>query len=178
MPTLRELYAMMNEAEASEKTASTKQAIDSPQRGAGDTAGEVGAVLEDVMGDNMQETKVRIKKKLEEMSGAQSAADGLMANVQQEGLNSSQAPQVADKMPPTDAPATQPTEAAAVTPPAGGPMAPGAAAAAPKAASEEEEAEKVAEVQKLAEEYYTAGRFMARGFKDELDSMAQESQEG
>ena len=110
MPTLKELYEMMNEAEAAEKTASTKEAIDSPKRGQGDPAGEVGAVLEDVMGDNMQETKVRIKKKVEEMSGGQAAAEGLASNVQDEALNTAQAPVIADKMPPSDAPPTQPTE--------------------------------------------------------------------
>ena len=97
MPTLADIYRTLQDHEAAEKTAAVKkQAIASPQGGGSPT---IGATLEDVLGSNVAETKVRIKKKLEEVAGAQKAQEGLGANPN-EDPSQIQAPNVGDKMPP------------------------------------------------------------------------------
>lgn len=158
MPTIGELYRMVTEHEKLEKSASVKkQAIQSPQRGSGDPANEVGAVLEDVLGQNIAETKARIKKKLEEVAGAQQAAAGLASDADDESPATNQGPIVGDKMPP-----------------AGEPSGSGIVA---MAKSSEPKQEKQAQVdkeaaEKLAAEYYAAGQIMARGFFDEFQKLA------
>lgn len=154
MPTIQELYRMITEHETVEKTAAEKKAIASPQRGSGAPAAEVGAVLEDVLGQNMAETKVRIKKKLEEVSGQQRAAEGVAADAEDESPALNQGPIVGDKMPPSGEPS-------------------GSGVAPAKAAEKKApEAEKTAEEEKLAAEYYAAGQIMAQGFWEELSKLA------
>jgi len=159
MPTIQELYRMVTEHEKLEKSAAEKKAIASPQRGQGAPANEVGAVLEDVLGQNIAETKVRIKKKLEEVSGVQEAATGLAADADDEAPAVNQGPIVGDKMPP-----------------AGEPSGSGVPAVPPVKAAEkkEPEAEKTGEEEKVAAEYYAAGQIMARGFWDEISKLAGE----
>ena len=186
MPTIGEIYRMMKEHEETEKTAAVKTAIDSPQRGQGQVADETGAVLEDVLGGNVAETKIRIKKKLEAMSGQQAAAEGVASEANEESINSTMTAQVGEKMPPTDPGASAASEAAATTPPAGGVAAKVSALLGKKEQekaaekpeekpaegqeTKEAETEKSAE-EKLAEEYYAAGQIMAHGFVTELNSL-------
>lgn len=155
MPTIQELYRMVTEHEKLEKSASVKQAIASPQRGSGAPAAEVGAVLEDVLGPNIAETKVRIKKKLEEVAGGQKAVEGLASDADDETPATNQGPIVGDKMPPSGEPS-------------------GSGVAPAKAAEEKKapEAEKTADQEKIAAEYYAAGQIMAQGFWDELSKLA------
>lgn len=196
MPTIQDIYQMLQQHEDAAKTASIKkEAIASPQRGTGDPASEMGAVLEDVLGPNVAETKVRIKKKLEEVSGAQQALAGVASEANEEAINTTMAPQLGDKMPPTDTPPTAATEAAAVTPPAGSAPAAGAVAAATAAGPTNAAAagklsgilqgilqektsvadpavqEKAAE-EKAAEQYHAAGQIMAHGFMSELQRLS------
>jgi hypothetical protein len=157
MPTLAEIYRTLQDHEAAEKTASVKkQAIASPQGG-----GQPGiaATLEDVLGSNVAETKVRIKKKLEEASGAQSAAEGLGAHPE-EAPTQVQAPVQGDKMPPGGEKGVQVTTGLS-----------GKLSAAAKAEAEKKaETEKSAE-EKLAEEYFAAGQIQAQGFVYELNRL-------
>jgi hypothetical protein len=153
MPTIQELYRMVTEHEKLEKSASVKQAIASPQRGSGAPAAEVGAVIEDVLGQNIAETKVRIKKKLEEVAGQQKAVEGLASDADDETPATNQGPIVGDKMPPSGEPS-------------------GSGVAPAKAAEKASEAEKTADEEKVAAEYYAAGQIMAQGFWDELSKLA------
>jgi hypothetical protein len=162
MPTLAEIYRTLQEHETAEKTASVKkQAIASPQSG-----GQPGisATLEDVLGSNVAETKVRIKKKLEEAAGAQASAEGLGSHAE-EAPTQSQAPVQGDKMPPGG------EKGVAVPTGLSGKL----AAAARKAESEKAaEVEKSAE-EKLAEEYFAAGQIQAQGFVYELNRLIGEA---
>lgn len=184
MPSIQEIFRTMKEHEDMEKAAAAKTAIQSPQRGSGDPAGEIGATLEDVMGPNVAEMKVRIKKKLDEVAGQAKAVEGLTAHPE-ESPTAIQQPQLGDKMPPGGDTSIPPAKAAADKAKAaeaaktaaggdkdkkkgmpasmkkyfGGKKADDEAAAA--------ETEKGAE-EKLAEEYYAAGQIMARGFSDEI----------
>lgn len=144
---------MVTEHEKLEKSASVKQAIASPQRGSGAPAAEVGAVIEDVLGQNIAETKVRIKKKLEEVAGQQKAVEGLASDADDETPATNQGPIVGDKMPPSGEPS-------------------GSGVAPAKAAEKASEAEKTADEEKVAAEYYAAGQIMAQGFWDELSKLA------
>lgn len=146
MPTIGEIYRQLQEHEDMKKTASKKEAIANPAGGAGATSAEA---IDNVIGPNVAETKVRIKAKLQEMAGGQKAVEGLSSDADDEKPSDIQAPQLGDKMPPA------------------GDAAPKAAAAPAKAG----DAEKVA-AEKLAEEYTAAGRLMARGFVDELNKLA------
>jgi len=169
MPTIGEIYRTLKEHEEMNKTAEVKkQAIASPQRGAGQPAAEVGAVLEDVLGQNIAETKVRIKKKLEEVAGGQRAAEGLASDADDENPATNQGPIVGDKMPPAGE-ASGGGVAAKVSQQLSG-------------KSQEKKAEPKAEAgqekdatEKLAEEYYAAGQIMAQGFYAELARLSSES---
>jgi hypothetical protein len=155
MPTLAEIYRTLQEHETAEKTASVKkQAIASPHGGG---APGVAATLEDVLGSNVAETKVRIKKKLEEAAGAQSAAEGLGAHPE-EAPTQVQAPVQGDKMPPGG------EKGVAVTTGLSGKL------AAEKSAETEKSAE-----EKLAEEYFAAGQIQAQGFVYELNRLIGEA---
>lgn len=152
MPTIAEIYRALKEHEDLSKTAEVKkQAIASPQRGAGQPAAEVGAALEDVLGQNIAETKIRIKKKLEEVAGQQKAVEGLSSDAIDESPATNQGPVVGDKMPPAGEPS-------------------GAGVAAKVSAQQVAEQEKSA-AEKLAEEYHAAGQIMAQGFFSELNRL-------
>lgn len=164
MPTMRELFDALNEQEEMQKVASLKKkAIQSPHAGAGDTTSNQGAAIEDATGGtgDLAATKLRIRKKLEEMAGAQQDAQGQASEAVEERLNAQQDPELGAKMPPASPPAT--------------PGVDGITAAAAKVSSEQEgaEEEKVAaeELQKIADEYHAAGQFMARGFVDGLNEL-------
>lgn len=156
MPTIADIYRQLKEHEDLEKSAAVKkQAIASPQRGAGQPAAEVGAALEDVLGQNIAETKIRIKKKLEETAGAMKAVEGLSSDADDESPVTNQGPVVGDKMPP-----------------AGEPSGAGVAAKLSSQTAKQDEVkqaedEKVA-AEKVAAEYYAAGQIMAQGFYTEL----------
>jgi hypothetical protein len=154
MPTLAEIYRTLQEHEVAEKTAAVKkQAIASPHSG-----GEAGisATLEDVLGSNIAETKVRIKKKLEEVAGGEKALEGLSAH-------------------PEEAPSQSQAPAAVKMAPGGekGVSIPSGLSGKLSAAAARVEAEKAAEVEKSAEEKYAeecfaAGQIQAQGFCYEL----------
>lgn len=177
MPTVEQLFKQIKEHEDITKTAAVKKtAIASPARAEG-AAAEVGHVLNDVLGSNMADTKIRIKKKLEEVSGAQRAQEGLGSGGAEEMPAAIQAPALGDKMPPggeaPKAASVQGKLAAFLGKKAE--KAPEAEAkkeeaAAKKEAAPAEDAEKVA-YEKLAEEHYAAGRIMAHGFMDELNEL-------
>lgn len=172
MPTLAEIYRTLQEHETAEKTASVKkQAIASPQGGG---APGVSATLEDVLGSNVAETKVRIKKKLEEAAGAQAAAEGLGSHPE-EAPTQVQAPVQGDKMPPGGEKGVQ------VATGLSGKLAAAAKVEADKkVAAAKAEAEKSAETEKsaeekLAEEYFAAGQIQAQGFVYELNRLIGEA---
>jgi hypothetical protein len=156
MPTLAEIYRTLQEHEAAEKTASVKkQAIASPH-GAGQPG--IGATLEDVLGSNVAETKVRIKKKLEEVAGGEKAVEGLSAHPE-ESPAQVQAP-AAVKMAPGGEKGEQVTTG----------LSGKVSAALAKAEEKSAEVEKSAE-EKLAEEYFAAGQIQAQGFCYELNRL-------
>jgi hypothetical protein len=175
MPTIADIYRTLKEHEELEKSAAVKKtAIANPAGGAGATVGEA---IENVLGPNIAETKVRIKKKLEEVAGQQKAVEGLSANREDEHPASTQTPRAGDQMPPGgSAKAAAELEAeskeAKTMPPAfkkyldkkkGEKKAEDEKAA-------EGDAEKVA-AEKVAAEYYAAGQIMARGFADEMATL-------
>lgn len=186
MPTLAEIYRVLQEHEATEKTAAVKkQAIASPQRGSGAPAAEVGATLEDVLGSNIAETKVRIKKKLEEVAGGQKAVEGLTAHPE-EAPGQAQAPINEDKMPPggdkgTSIPAgiggklsallNKGEEKAAKHDDKGGKKGLPPAFLKHKKAEEEPAAEEKTAEEKFAEECFAAGQIQAQGFVYELNRL-------
>jgi hypothetical protein len=151
MPTIADIYRSILSHEELEKSAAVKKtAIANPVGGAGASVGEA---IENVLGPNIAETKVRIKKKLEEVAGQAKAVEGLSANREDEHPASTQTPRAGDQMPP------------------GGSVK--ASAEDVKSADGDEEkvaAEKVA-AEKVAAEYYAAGQIMARGFADELATL-------
>lgn len=162
MPTIAEIYQTLKsheelEKSAAAKKASEKKAILAPS-GAG--GGSPAAAIEDVLGENVAETKVRIKAKLQEAAGASQAVEGLAADADDEKPSDSQAPIVGDKMPPAGEKgvAVSPETVAAVN------------AGAGKAAKADEDQEKQA-AEKLAAEYYAAGQIMAQGFVAELNRL-------
>ncbi len=164
MPTIAEIYQTLQQHEemaktASEKKAAEKKAILAPS-GAG--GGSPAAAMEDVIGENIAATKLRIKAKLQETAGAEQAAQGIASDADDEKPSDSQAPIVGDKMPPAGEKgvSTSVETAAAVN----------AGAAAPKAAEATEEQEKEA-AEKMAGEYYAAGQIMAQGFVSELNRL-------
>jgi hypothetical protein len=164
MPTIADIFRTLKEHEELQKTAQTKEGIASPQRGAGQPAGEVGAVLEDVLGQNIAETKVRIKKKLEEVAGADRAIEGLTSDSDDEKPSDAQKPNVGDKMPPAG------DVGAGVAAKVSGQTAKGEEKKAEPKAEPTAEDEKLA-AEKLAAEYDAAGRIMAHGFVSELSKL-------
>ena len=170
MPTIADIYKTMLEHEdiaktAAEKTAAEKKAILAPS-GAG--GGSPAAAIEDVIGDTVAATKVRIKAKLQEAAGAEQAAVGLASDADDEKPSDSQAPIIGDKMPPAgEKGVSTSTETAAAV---------GAAKAAAK--TDEKTEEKTADEEKqasekLAAEYDAAGRIMAQGFWSELSRISE-----
>jgi hypothetical protein len=168
MPTIGEIYRALKEHEDMAKTAQTKEGIASPQRGAGQPAAEVGAVLEDVLGQNIAETKVRIKKKLEEAAGSAQAVEGLSSDANDENPATNQGPIVGDKMPPAGE-----ASGSGVAAKMSAHLAKGQEKKAePKAAAvKTEPAQEKDAAEKLAEEYHAAGRIMAQGFYAELNQL-------
>jgi hypothetical protein len=169
MPTISDIYKTMLEHEdiaktAAEKKASEKSAILAPS-GAG--GGSPAAAIEDVIGETVAATKVRIKAKLQESAGAEQAAVGLAADADDEKPSDSQAPIIGDKMPPAGEKGVSTSAETA------------AAVGAGKAAKAEDKAEeKTAEqdkeaAEKLAAEYDAAGRIMAQGFWSELNRLSE-----
>lgn len=188
MPTIADIYRTLQDHEKMEKSAALKKkAIASPERGSGAPAAEVGAVLEDVLGPNVAETKVRIKKKLEEVAGQAKAQEGLASDADDENPATNQGPIVGDKMPPGGDPsglagkAAEAPKAEEKKEAAPAPVAPTGVAAKlaaklaqkPEAKEAKVEDEKLAE-EKIAAEYEAAGRIMAHGFVTELNRLLSE----
>lgn len=173
MPTLAELFQAISEHEEMKKTAAVKkQAIDNPS---GSGGASPAAALEDVLGQNVAETKVRIKAKLQEASGASQAAEGLASDSDDENPAAVQAPIVGDKMPPAGEMGAGHADPAPV-PGVGAKLSALLAKAGQKKEAQKpqaEDAEKVA-AEKLAAEYYAAGQFMAQGFVHELNRLLSE----
>lgn len=170
MPTIAEIYETLKSHEemekaASAKKASEKKAILAPS-GAG--GGSPAAALEDVLGENIAETKIRIKAKLQEAAGASQAVEGLAADADDEKPSDSQAPIVGDKMPPAG------DKGVAVSPETQ--VAVNAGAAAPKAAAKSDDDQEKQAAEKLAAEYYAAGQIMAQGFVAELNRLQGDGQ--
>jgi hypothetical protein len=162
MPTIAEIYQTLQQHEELAKTAGAKKkagektAILAPS-GAG--GGSPAAAIEDVIGENIAATKLRIKAKLQETAGAEQAAEGIAADADDEKPSDSQAPIVGDKMPPAGEKgvAVSPETAAAV----------GAGKAAEEVTPEQEKEA----AEKMAGEYYAAGQIMAQGFVSELNRL-------
>jgi len=183
MPTIQELYKQMTEHEEMAKSASLKKTAIQSTKAPGQSG--TGAAIEDVLGSNIAETKIRIKKKLEEVSGGQEVADALGAHAEEQP-NQSQAPHHDDKMPPegdkgVQAPAglsgklsallNKGSEKAAKHDEKGGKHKgmPPAFLKHKKAEDEKSEEEKLAE--KVAEEHFAAGQIIAQGFAYELNQL-------
>lgn len=168
MPTIADIYKTMLEHEdiaktAAEKTAAEKKAILAPS-GAG--GGSSAAAIEDVIGDTVAATKVRIKAKLQEAAGAEQAAAGLASDADDEKPSDSQAPIIGDKMPPAgEKGVSTSTETAAA-------VGAGKAAKADEKPEEKTADEEKQASEKLAAEYDAAGRIMAQGFWSELNRIS------
>jgi hypothetical protein len=189
MPTIADIYRTLKEHEELEKSASQKKtAIANPAGGPG---ASVSDAIENVLGPNIAETKVRIKKKLEEVAGQQKAVEGLGSNREDEHPASTQTPQAGDQMPPGGSAKAAAASAKAEEKKAEPKVEPAAEKSAKdmpaafkkyldeKRASKkkaddekpaEEDAEKVA-AEKIAAEYYAAGQIMAQGFAHELNRL-------
>lgn len=177
MPTIADLYRSLKEHEEISKTAAVKKTAIESTHAPGQTG--VAAALEDVLGSNVAETKVRIKKKLEDVAGVQKAQEGLGAHPE-ESPSQSQAPIVGDKMPPGGDKGT--------AAPAGlsGKLSAHLEKTEEKAAKHDDKCKKgmppaflkhkkageeVTEEEKIAAEHYAAGQIIAQGFVDELSRL-------
>lgn len=189
MPTIADIYRTLKEHEELEKSAAVKkQAIANPVGGPG---ANVQESIDNVLGPNIAETKVRIKSKLEAAAGQAKAVEGLSSNREDEHPASTQQPRVGDKMPPSGdvgvagkaaAEAAKKEEEKAAVEAAEAEKQAKAMPAAFKAYLEkkhggkkaEKKAEEVAAdeeklaAEKVAAEYYAAGQIMAQGFSHEL----------
>lgn len=177
MPTIADIFRTLKEHEELEKSAAVKKtAIANPNGGAG---ANVQESIDNVLGPNMAETKVRIKSKLEAAAGQAKAVEGLSSNREDEHPGSTQQPRLGDKMPPSGdvgAAGKAAEEAIEAEKTAKAmPAAFKAYLAKKKGGKAEKKAEDAAPVdeekvaaEKVAAEYYAAGQIMAQGFAHEL----------
>jgi len=192
MPTIADIFRTLKEHEELEKSAAVKKTAIANPNGGGPGA-NVQESIDNVLGPNMAETKVRIKSKLEAAAGQAKAVEGLSSNREDEHPASTQQPRLGDKMPPSGdvgaagkaaAEAAKKEEEKAAEAAAEAAEAEKTAKAMPaafkaylakkKGGKAEKKAEEVAAdeekvaAEKVAAEYYAAGQIMAQGFAHEL----------
>ncbi len=170
MPTLQEIYESLQHHEDMSKTAAVKKTAIESTKAPGQSG--VAAAIDDVIGDNVLDTKVRIKKKLEDAAGAAKASEGLTAHPE-EMPSQAQAPIQGDKMPPSGDKGTSVSSkvSAKLEDGAEKEAKHGKDGKKPLPPFMKKKAEEQSDEEKIAVEHFSAGRIIEQGFVHELGEL-------
>lgn len=172
MPSIADLYRTLVDHEEMKKTAAVKKTAIESTHAPGQTG--VAAAMEDVLGNNVAETKIRIKKKLEDVAGAQKVQEALGDHAE-EMPGQAQAPIQGDKMPPGGdkgvSASSKVSEKLTADAEKNAKAGKDGKKPLPAFMKHKKAGEELTEEEKVAEEHYAAGRIIARGFVDELSNL-------